>query len=99
MEQLDERQEQSTVNAAMVKNPPAKDHQERTKNKVERKKSIVQQAKEKAKKKSKSKTTKGSKKPPPCSYFHEDGHGVQSCQYMQSAQEILKSMKQTELKL
>jgi hypothetical protein len=48
----------------MVKNPPAKDRQGRPKNKVERKKSIVQQAKEKARKKSKSKTTKGSKKPP-----------------------------------
>jgi hypothetical protein len=99
IEQLDECQEQSTVNAAMVKNPPAKDRQGRPKNKVEKEKSIVQQAKEKAKKKSKSKMTKGSKKPPPCSYCHEDGHGVQSCQYMQSTQEILKSMKQTELKL
>jgi hypothetical protein len=69
---VDECQEQSTVNTVIVKNPPANAPAGRPKNKVERKKSIVQQVKEKAIKKSKSTKKKGSKKPPPCSYCHED---------------------------
>ena len=50
------------VNTTMVNNPPANDTPGRPKDKVQRKKSIVQQVREKAIKKSKSK--KGSKKPP-----------------------------------
>ena len=88
--EVDECQEQRTVNTTMVNNLPANDPKGRTKDKVERKKSIVQQVREKAIKKSKSKKKKGSKKPPPCSYCHEDGHSVQTCKYMQTAQEILK---------
>ena len=87
------------INTTMVNNPPANDTPGRPKDKVQRKKSIVQQVREKAIKKSKSKKKKGSKKPPPCSYCHEDGHSIQTCKYMQTAQEILKAMKETELKL
>jgi hypothetical protein len=54
---------------------------------------------EKAIKMSKSKKKKGSKKPSPCSYCHEDRHSVQIYKYMQIAQEILKAMKETGLKL
>ena len=97
--EVDECQEQRTVNTTKVNNPPANDPKGRPKDKVERKKSIVQQVREKAIKKSKSKKKKGSKKPPPCSYCHEDGHSVQTCKYMQTTQEIPKAMKETELKL
>ena len=97
--EVDECQEQRTVNTTMVNNPPTNDSKGRPKDKVERKKSIVQQVREKAIKKSKSKKKKGSKKPPPCSYCHEDGHSVQTCKYMQTTQEILKTMKEIELKL
>jgi hypothetical protein len=84
----------------MVNNPPTNDPKGRPKDKVERKKSIVQYVREKAIKMSKSKKKKkGSEKPPPCSYCHEDGHSVQICKYMQIAQEILKAMKETGLKL
>ena len=96
--EVDECQEQRTINTTMVNNPPINDSKGRPKDKVERKKSIVQQVREKAIKKSKSKK-KESKKPPPCSYCHEDGHSVQTCKYMQTAQEILKAMKEMELKL
>ena len=74
--------------------PPTNDPKGRPKDKVERKKSIVQQVREKAIKKK-----KGSKKPPPCSYYNEDRHSVQTCKYMQTTQEIPKAMKETELKL
>jgi hypothetical protein len=83
----------------MVKNPPANASVGRPRNKVERKKSIVQQVRKKAIKKSKSNKKKRSKKPPPCSYCHEDGHSVQTCKYTQTTQEILKAMKEMELKL
>ena len=96
--EVDECQEQRIVNTTMVNNPPTNDTPGRPKDKVERKKSIVQQVREKGIKKSKSKK-KGSKKPPPCSYCHEDGHSVQTCKYMQTTQEILKAIKETELKL
>jgi hypothetical protein len=39
--EVDESQEQRTINTTMVNNPPAKDRQGRPKNKVERKKNIV----------------------------------------------------------
>ena len=87
------------VNTTMVNNPPTNDPKGRPKDEVERKKSIVQQVREKAIKKSKSKKKKRSKKPPPCSYCNEDRHSVQTCKYTQTAQEILKAMKETELKL
>jgi len=61
--EVDECQEQRTINTTMVNNPPINDSKGRPKDKVERKKSIVQQVREKAIKKSKSKK-KGSKKPP-----------------------------------
>ncbi|CAD6226280.1 unnamed protein product [Miscanthus lutarioriparius] len=83
----------------MVNNPSTNDTPGRPKDKVERKKSIVQQVWEKAIKKSKSKKKKGSKKPPPYSYCNEDGHSVQTCKYMQTTQEMLKAMKEMELKL
>jgi hypothetical protein len=97
--EVDECQEQSTINTAMVKNPPANVPAGRPNNKVQRKKSIMQQVRKKAIKKSKSTKKKASKKPPPRSYCHEDGHSVQTCTYMEKAQEILKAMKETELKL
>jgi len=97
--EVDECQEQRTINTTMVNNPPTNDTPGRPKDKVERKKSIVQQVREKAIKKSKSKKKKGSKKSPPCSYCHEDRHIVQTCKYMQTSQEILKAMKEMELKL
>ena len=74
--EVDECQEQRTVNTTMVNNPLANDPPGRPKDKVERKKSIVQQVREKAIKKSKSKKKKGSKKPPPCSYCHEDRNSI-----------------------
>ncbi|PUZ51145.1 hypothetical protein GQ55_6G153400 [Panicum hallii var. hallii] len=48
--------------------------------KVDRKKSIMLQATEKAMKLKG--TTKKKAKVPPCSYCHEEGHGVQTCKYM-----------------
>jgi hypothetical protein len=55
------------------------------------------QATEKAMKKKG--TTKKNAKVPPCSYCHEEGHGVQTCKYMATADQILRELKQIELKL
>ena len=62
--EVDECQEQRIVNTTMVNNPPANDPKGRPKDKVERKKSIVQQVRVKAIKKSKSKKKKGSRNLP-----------------------------------
>jgi hypothetical protein len=55
------------------------------------------QATEKAMKKKG--TTQKNAKVPPCSYCHEEGHGVQTCKYMATADQILRELKQIELKL
>uniref|UniRef100_K3ZL59 Protein FAR1-RELATED SEQUENCE n=1 Tax=Setaria italica TaxID=4555 RepID=K3ZL59_SETIT len=66
--------QQSQTPAVMVKNPPRTNRKGRPKEKVERLKSIVVQAKEKAMKKKR----KGKKpqKIPPCLYCIEDDHSV-----------------------
>jgi hypothetical protein len=46
---------------------------------------------EKGIRKSKSTKKKESKKPPPCSYCHEDGHNVQTCTYMEKSTRDTKS--------
>ncbi|CAO2151537.1 unnamed protein product [Urochloa humidicola] len=84
----------------MLKNPPKSNSKGRPKEKVERKKSIVSQAREKLLKKkgtAKKKTQRGKGKP--CSYCHEDGHTVQTCSYMARAEAVVKALKDTELKL
>ena len=83
-------------NLQVLKNPPRASHKGHPKDKVDRKKSIMLQAKEKAMKKKKW-TPKRKPKVPSCSYCHEEGHSVQTCKYMASAEQILKELKQTEL--
>jgi hypothetical protein len=81
---------------AKVKNPPRTNSKGRPKEKVDRFKSIVMQAREKAmKKKGKPKST--AKKP--CSYFYEVGHSVQACEYMAKAEALRAELRRTELKL
>ncbi|RCV18501.1 hypothetical protein SETIT_3G305900v2 [Setaria italica] len=90
--------QQSKTLAVMVKNPTRTKSKGRPKEKVERFKSIVAQAKEKAMKK-KAKGKKTAQKIPPCSYCFEDGHSVQTCAYMAKAEALAKDLKETELKL
>jgi hypothetical protein len=69
-----------------VKNPPRTNNKGRPKEKVDRLKSIVMQAKEKAmKKKGKAKSI-GKK---PCSYCYKVGHSVQTYEYMAKAEPIM----------
>ena len=82
----------------MVKNPTRTKSKGRPKEKVERFKSIVAQAKEKAMKK-KAKGKKTAQKIPPCSYCFEDGHSGQTCAYMAKAEALAKDLKETEQKL
>ncbi|XP_004987128.1 protein FAR1-RELATED SEQUENCE 5 [Setaria italica] len=90
--------QQSKTPAVMVKNPTRTKSKGRPKEKVERFKSVVAQAKEKAMKK-KAKGKKTAQKIPPCSYCFEDGHSVQTCAYMTKAEALAKDLKETELKL
>nr|TKW34131.1 hypothetical protein SEVIR_2G283900v2 [Setaria viridis] len=90
--------QQSKTPAVMVKNPTRTKGKGRPKEKVERFKSIVAQAKEKAMKK-KAKGKKTAQKIPPCSYCFEDDHSVQTCAYMAKTEALAKDLKETELKL
>nr|XP_034586676.1 protein FAR-RED IMPAIRED RESPONSE 1-like [Setaria viridis] len=90
--------QQSKTLAVMVKNPTRTKSKGRPKEKMERFKSIVAQAKDKAMKK-KEKGKKTAQKIPPCSYCFEDGHSVQTCAYMAKAEALAKDLKETELKL
>ncbi|XP_004980305.1 protein FAR1-RELATED SEQUENCE 5-like [Setaria italica] len=67
--------QQSKTPAVMVKNPTRTKIKGRPKEKVERFKSVVAQAKDKAMKR-KAKGKKTAQKIPPCSYCFEDGHSV-----------------------
>ncbi|CAO2152701.1 unnamed protein product [Urochloa humidicola] len=78
------------------KNPPRVPQKGHPKDKVDRKKSIVQQVRGKVMKK---KATTKKKKIMSCSYCQEDGHGVQTCKYMAKAYQIVLSLKESELKL
>jgi hypothetical protein len=81
---------------AKVKNPRRTNSKGRPKEKVDRFKSIVMQAREKAMKK-KGKPKSAAKKP--CSYRYEVGHSVQTCEYMAKAEALRAELRQTELKL
>jgi hypothetical protein len=83
------------VKQTKFKNPPAKDPQGRPRNKVDRKKTIVQQVKEKAIKKNKSKAKKDKAKESVCLVCHEEGHGVETCKFLSAAMHL----RDTELKL
>ncbi|RCV37954.1 hypothetical protein SETIT_8G103900v2 [Setaria italica] len=90
--------QQSKTPVVMVKNPTRTKSKGRPKEKVERFKLVVAQAKEKAMKK-KAKGKKTAQKIPPCSYCFEDGHSVQTCAYMAKAEALARDLKETELKL
>jgi hypothetical protein len=79
-----------------VKNPPRTNSKGRPKEKVDRFKSIVMQARDKAMEK-KGKPKSAAKKP--CSYCNEVGHSVQNCEYMAKAEALRAELRQTELKL
>ncbi|XP_021321357.1 protein FAR1-RELATED SEQUENCE 9-like [Sorghum bicolor] len=83
------------VKQTKFKNPPAKDPQGRPRDKVDRKKTIVQQVKEKAIKKNKSKAKKDKAKESVCLVCHEEGHGVETCKFLSAAMHL----RDTELKL
>jgi hypothetical protein len=84
-----------------VKNPPRTNNKGHPKEKVDRLKSIVMQSREKAMKNNgKGKgTRKKARKMSPCSYCYEDGHNVQTCEYMAKAEAIRVEVKKTEIKL
>lgn len=54
---------------------------------------------EKAMKKNTRGMKQNKKGPPPCLYFHEEGHDVQTQKYMAQGAKILEVMKETKLKL
>jgi len=83
------------VKRTKFKNPLTKDPKGRPKDKVDRLKTIVRQAKDKAIKKNKSKARKTKAKDSACLVCHEEGHGVETFKYKAAAMHL----RDPELKL
>ncbi|XP_048567040.1 protein FAR1-RELATED SEQUENCE 9-like [Triticum urartu] len=83
---------------AMLQNPARVPKKGRPTEKSKRRKTLLEQredahknkAKKDEKKQTKPRGKPGKKKAPPCSYCNEEGHGVQTCQYLKAAMGVKK---------